>query len=155
MRNWRMTASCECVRVTKMIKVKVKLSLCLTIYHGMKTYPVLNWAPRLEHVLGSGIVAPRILNLGTRWRCVVRFTTRPLYPRGKSPRYTLDRSLGGLQSRSGRGGEEKNSLNLPEIEPRSSSPYSSHYTDWATVILRLFRDDAFSCRGFVTLMLNR
>jgi hypothetical protein len=40
---------------------------------------------------------------------VVSFTTRPLYPQGKSPWYPLDRRLGGPQSRSGRGGEEKNS----------------------------------------------
>jgi hypothetical protein len=30
-------------------------------------------------------------------------------PPGKSPLYPLDRRLGGPQSRSGRGGEEKNS----------------------------------------------
>jgi hypothetical protein len=36
-------------------KVKVKLSLCLTKHHAMKTY----W--------GSGGIAPRILDLGTRW----------------------------------------------------------------------------------------
>jgi hypothetical protein len=38
---------------------------------------------------------------------VVNFTPRPHYPRGKSPRYPLDRRLGGPQSRSGRFGEEK------------------------------------------------
>jgi hypothetical protein len=37
-------------------KVKVKLSLRLTKLHAMKIY----W--------GSGGIAPRILNLGTRWR---------------------------------------------------------------------------------------
>jgi hypothetical protein len=37
-------------------KVKVKLSLCLTKHHVMKTY----W--------GSGGIAPRILDLCTRWR---------------------------------------------------------------------------------------
>jgi hypothetical protein len=37
-------------------KVKVKLSLCLTEYHAMKTY----W--------GSGDIAPLILDLGTRGR---------------------------------------------------------------------------------------
>jgi len=53
---------------------------------------------------------------------------RPLYPGAKRLRYPLDRRLGEPQSRSGRGGEEKNilSLNLLEIEPR---PYSSLYTD--------------------------
>jgi hypothetical protein len=40
-------------------------------------------------------------NLGTRWRCVVRFTLRRFYLKGMSPRYPLDRRLGG------RGGEEK------------------------------------------------
>jgi hypothetical protein len=38
------------------VKVKVKLSLCLTKHHAMKTY----W--------GSGGIAPRILDLGTSWR---------------------------------------------------------------------------------------
>jgi hypothetical protein len=38
---------------------------------------------------------------------VVNFTPWPLYSRVKSPRYPLDRRLGGPQSRSGRFGEEK------------------------------------------------
>jgi hypothetical protein len=50
---------------------------------------------------------------------VVSFTPRPLYPQGKSPRYPLDRRLGGPQSRSGYGVEEKNSQPPPGIEPRS------------------------------------
>jgi hypothetical protein len=37
--------------------------------------------------------------------------------RGKRPWYPLDRRLGGPQSRSGRGGEEKNSQLSPGIEP--------------------------------------
>jgi hypothetical protein len=37
-------------------------------------------------------------------------------PQGKSPWYPLDRRLGGPQSRSGRGGEEKNSQLLPGLE---------------------------------------
>jgi hypothetical protein len=40
-----------------------------------------------------------------------RFTPR------ESPLYQLDRRLGGLQSRSGRGGEEKYSQPPPGIEP--------------------------------------
>jgi hypothetical protein len=43
-----------------------------------------------------------ILDLSTSWRWVVSFTPRPLYPRGNSPRYPLDRRLGKPQSRSGR-----------------------------------------------------
>jgi hypothetical protein len=38
-------------------------------------------------------------------------------PQGKGPWYPLDRKLGGLQSRSERGGEEKNSQPPPGIEP--------------------------------------
>jgi len=52
-------------------------------------------APRHEGVLGSGCIAPRILGLRTRCRWVVSFTSRPLYPQGKSSCYPLDRRLGG------------------------------------------------------------
>jgi hypothetical protein len=56
------------------MKVKVKLSLWfLTEHHAMKAY----W--------GSGGIAPRILELDTRWRWVVSFTPRPLYPRKRAP----------------------------------------------------------------------
>jgi hypothetical protein len=34
----------------------------------------------MEACRGSGDIAPRILNLGTRWRWVVSFTLRPLCP---------------------------------------------------------------------------
>jgi hypothetical protein len=44
-----------------------------------------------------------------------------LYPRGKDPRYPLDRRLGGPQSRSGQRFWEKNPLPLPGIEPQSFS----------------------------------
>jgi len=33
----------------------------------------------------SGDIAPHILNLGTRWRCVVNFMFRPFYLRRNSP----------------------------------------------------------------------
>jgi len=45
------------------------------------------------------------------------FTPGPLYLQEKIPRYPLDRRLGGPQSRSGRGDEEKNSQPPPGIEP--------------------------------------
>jgi hypothetical protein len=48
-------------------------SLCWTKHHSMKT----DW--------GSGGIAPRILDLGTRWRWVVNFTPRSLYPRERIP----------------------------------------------------------------------
>jgi hypothetical protein len=79
--------------------ITVNLSLCF----------FFNWAPRHEGALGSGCIAPRILDFGTTRRWVVSFVPRPLYPRGKIAPYPLDRRLGGPQSRSGHGGEEKNS----------------------------------------------
>jgi hypothetical protein len=78
-------------------KVKAKLSLCF------------NWVPRHEGVLGEWRYSPHsVFDLGTRWRWVVSCTSQPLYPPGKSPKYPLDRGLGGHQRRSGRGDEEKN-----------------------------------------------
>jgi hypothetical protein len=94
------------VETTKGKKGKrVNLPLCLTRHHAMKTY----W--------GSGWIAPRILYHGTRWRWVVSLPCLQLSPQGKSPWYLLDRRLGGPQSRSGRGGEEKNSQPSPRIYP--------------------------------------
>jgi hypothetical protein len=69
---------------------------------------------------GSEGIAPLILDLGIRWRWVVSFMPRPLYPQGKSPWYPLDRRLDGTQSRSGRGGLEKNSQPPSGIEPQNS-----------------------------------
>jgi hypothetical protein len=77
--------------------------MCLTKHHAMKTHPLLNWAPHHEDVLRNGGIAPRSLNFGTICRWVVSFVPRPLYPRGNSPQYPLDRRLDGPQSRSGRG----------------------------------------------------
>jgi len=50
---------------------------------------------------------------------MVSFTLRPLYPQGKSPLYPLDRRPGEHQSRSGHGGEEKNSQPRWESTPRT------------------------------------
>jgi hypothetical protein len=50
-----------------------------------------------------------------------RFTPR------KEPQYPLDRRLGGLYSRSGRGGEEKNSQTLPGLEPPIIQPVVQRY----------------------------
>jgi hypothetical protein len=49
-------------------------------------------------------------------------------PTGKSSWYPLDRRLGGPQSRSGRGGEEKNSQPLPGLEPPIIQPVAQRYT---------------------------
>jgi hypothetical protein len=79
-------------------------------------------APCHKGVLGSGGIAPHILDLGTRWRWVFSFTPWLLYSQGKNPRYPLDRRLGGLQSQSGCNGKEKNSQPLLALEPLITQP---------------------------------
>jgi len=50
---------------------------------------VFNQAPRLEDVLGGGVIASRILDVGIGRRWVVSFTPRPLHSQGKNPSYPL------------------------------------------------------------------
>jgi len=64
----------------------------------------------------SGGIAPRLLDLDTRWRWVLNFKPRSLYPQGKS-RWA--------RSQSERGGEGKNSQPLLGLEPRSFSPQTT------------------------------
>jgi len=61
---------------------KVKLSLCLTMYYAMKMYLLLNQAPEDKVVpvlLTKHHAMKAFLDLGTRWRWVVRFTPRLPY----------------------------------------------------------------------------
>jgi hypothetical protein len=76
---------------------------------------------------------------------VVSFTTRLLYPKGKSPWCPLDRRLSGPQSRSGRGGEEKNSQLLPELESPIVQPVAQRHT---TELSRL----RFETRSFTKII---
>jgi hypothetical protein len=119
-------------------KLKVKLSLCLTKYHAMKTY----W--------GSGSRAQRSLDLGTRWRWVVSFTPRPLYSQGKRPQCPLDRRLGGPQSRSGHSVEEKNSQPLAGIR---TTPFHFFVLAGYSLIWKS-RTWAWDCIGRKTSVLN-
>jgi hypothetical protein len=84
-----------------------------------------DWPPRHEGVLGE-------------WRYsstyVVSFTTRPLYPQGKSPSYRLDRRLGGLQSQSERGGEEKNSPITQPVAQRYTTEVSLLLYEYSFII---------------------
>jgi len=54
-------------------------------------------------------------------------------PRGKGPQFPLDGMMDGSQNRSGCCGEERKFpfLPMPEVEPRSSSSWPSHCTNWA------------------------
>jgi hypothetical protein len=76
---------------------------------------------------------------------VVSLTRRPLYRQGKSPWYPLDRRLGGPQSHSGRGGEERNPQPPPGIEPynpyrpaRSPALYRLSYRAKYFILRRTF-----------------
>jgi hypothetical protein len=93
-----------------------------------------------------------ILDLGTKWKWVVRFTLGSLYSLEKSPRYPLDRRLGGLQSRSRFCGVEKNRSPLPIIEHR---PFSTKPVAMATELSWLDRrKDCEKSWGGLTLVLS-
>jgi hypothetical protein len=106
-------------------KGKVVPVIFLNEHHTIKAY----W--------GSGSIAPRILDLGTRCRWVVSFKLRPFYPQRKRPWYPLDRRLDGPQNRSGRGGEEKNSQPLPGLEHSIIQPIAQRYTTELSRLLPL------------------
>jgi hypothetical protein len=63
-----------------------------------KVVPVLLRGTTPRRRIGSGGVAPHILNLGTRWRWVVSFTPRLLYPQRKSPWCPLDKFHNSVQN---------------------------------------------------------
>jgi hypothetical protein len=92
------------------IKVKIKLSLFLTKLHAMKTY----W--------GSGGIALRILDLATRWRWMVSFTPRPLYPRERAPGTHWIRGWVGLRAGLNAMVCRKIPSPCPDSNPQSSSP---------------------------------
>jgi hypothetical protein len=68
------------------------------------------------------------------WR--FSYTPRPLYSEGKNSWYPLDRRLSEPQSRSGCGGEEKNSQSLPGLEPLIIQPVAQRYTTELSRFLR-------------------
>jgi hypothetical protein len=88
----------------------IDTSCTLTEHHAMKAC----WR--------SGCIAPRIFDLGIKWRWVVNFTPRLLYPQGKSLLLPLDRS------QSGRGGEDKYSQPLPGLETPIIQSVARRYT---------------------------
>jgi hypothetical protein len=106
--------------------VKVKLSLCF----------FLNWAPRVEGVFWEWqYSSTHSLNSAFNRSEWPDSRSGRFIPRERSPRYSLDRRLGGPQSRSGRGGEEKNSQPLPGLEPPIFHPVAQRYTTEVSWIL--------------------
>jgi hypothetical protein len=78
--------------------------------------------------MGDWRYSSTILDLGTRWRWVISFITRQLYPRGHNPRYPSDR----FQWLSGHCGVEKKSLSLTGNRTPAVQPVARPYTSRAT-----------------------
>ena len=105
----------------------------------------------------SGIIAPLILNLGTRWRWVVSFMLQPLYSQRKKPLYPLNMSLGWARSRFGRFGRGKNYF-CRDSNPAQSAPcLVIRLSDMVTVDLRtVFQTFFRSClRGLFLYEISR
>jgi hypothetical protein len=92
---------------------KVKSSMCLTTSNYLSTMP---WR-RMEEWRYSFT----ILDLGTRWGWVARFTPQLLHPMEITPITHWIGGWVGLQRRPACCGEEKNFLPLPGIKPWPSS----------------------------------
>jgi hypothetical protein len=67
--------------------------------------------------MGGWRCSSTILNHDTKWKCMISFTNRSLYPRGE-PRNPLNRTLDRHQSRYALYGEKENLLPPPGIELR-------------------------------------
>jgi hypothetical protein len=98
------------------------MSLCLTKYHTIKTYPYLS--------------THRVMKAYVEWRHSSKHSElRLLYPRKKRSRYPLDGRIGVLYSRSGYDGEEKT------LPCRDSNPGRPTY-NLIAILTELFRFQA-------------
>jgi hypothetical protein len=94
----------------------------------------------MKSYLGRRILYPLILNLETRWKWVVSFTPRSLYPT-KERQYELNRRPCGFQSRFGLLTREINLLAPSGFEARTIQPLPNQYMDydlfclWSTSML--------------------
>jgi hypothetical protein len=109
--------------------------------YGTSKFVAVSKLHVMKTFCGSGSIAARILYLGTRWRWVVSFTPRPLYPR-----YPLDRRLGAPQRWSWRGGEEKNPCYSKKLNPNRPS------LRLVTILTELSRFGFVICRLYVMLL---
>jgi len=101
------------------VQVKVNLLLCLTKYHAMKTDPVLNYHPMKAYWGNGGMEA-----LDGGEFSYISGCFAPV----KEPPCTLYRKLGGPQSLSICGGEEKISHHCPCLELDPGGPARSIVT---------------------------
>jgi hypothetical protein len=92
---------------------------------------VLNQVPRPEDVWRSGNIAPRILNLGTRWKCQLHAPA--VLPPGWKGAVPIGKVVGWARKADWTRGQRENSLLRPYRESNPGRPgCSRHYTDWAT-----------------------
>jgi hypothetical protein len=109
--------------VTVTLLLRWRILLWLTKYVVMDMYPLFNEVTSNEDVLGSGCIAPRILDLGTRWRWVVSFTPDRFTPGVRTP--SIHRIGCWVAPRSSLYAVARKkipSLPLQGIEPRSPTP---------------------------------
>jgi hypothetical protein len=101
-----------------MFTYKVKSS-CLTNYHAMKMYPVLNKAAQHHAIMTYGVVKVQLHAFLTSALDRGESVSRPsrFIPAEKSPRYPLDWRLGGSHSQSGSGGDKKKPWPCRESNP--------------------------------------
>jgi hypothetical protein len=120
-----------------------------------KIVSVLNYLSiHHEDVWWSGCIDPGFLDLGTSWRWVVSFTPRPLYPRGKSPRYPLNTRLSGPVWTTWRS-ENSWPYRDSNSDPSVGQPEASRYTDWAIAVLwGVFSRDDISSFGTSPVLIN-
>jgi hypothetical protein len=103
-----------------------------TYYRILTLFVVMDIREMLGILSGGGISVPRILDLGTKWRWVVSFTPRPLYPGQRAPGTHW---IGWVGPRAGLDDVEKRKfLTLPGLElrpicrpARSQSLYRMRY----------------------------
>jgi hypothetical protein len=92
---------------------------------------------------GSGGTAP-CTELGTRWRWVVTFASRPLYPAAKDPLVPIGQEAGWAPEPSGGGSEEKipspYRTRTPDHPARSQALYH-----WAIQIPEVLYEYFFIC----------
>jgi hypothetical protein len=86
-------------------------------------------------------------HLGTSWR-------RSASPRGKSPRYPLDRRLGGSQSRSGRRGENSWPYGDSNSDPSIVQSVASHTDCAIPALCVLWRQLIIRCNGVACIRLH-
>lgn len=92
-RNW---FTFFCLRMTSEVVLEEGARECKVHFYYLRRQYLCKLHPERKTFL---CIIKRIRNLSTRRRRGVRFTLSPIYFRGRSPCYSLDKRLGELQSR--------------------------------------------------------